>query len=298
MIASGVMPDIIVNSPEPDPSGAILGFLGVLVGALVTAGAQHFLAQDTQLNAARSRAAEAAAAAQQYMVAIDHLTIQTLRETQMTKQVVLNNNELGARADDLYRVGRQAVTMLIASPDRDLVVEARRLHNVMVEMTNAVVPALRAGDYLDGRKQFEARAEDLQIALNVVVEMVTARGNLRLLFRKRAFLSAAVARENLAKQGRANILARNENIAPLATFLVDRLIERVELMSELVATADSHDLRQEFLDLQKVYQSQLETIRHLVIMHRPPESRTGSAMVLRLLAEPYSNHPNYPQGWN
>lgn len=77
---------------------------------------------------------------------------------------------------------------------------------------------------------------------------------------------------------------------------MDRLTERAELLSALVATADSHDLKQEFLDLQKVYQSQLETIRHLVIMHRPPETRTGSAMVLRLLAEPYSNHPNYPQG--
>ncbi|CAN7467768.1 hypothetical protein LJR013_003219 [Pseudarthrobacter oxydans] len=296
MIASGVVPDIIVNSPEPDPSGAILGFLGVLVGALVTAGAQHFLARDTQLNAARSRAAEAAAAAQQYMVAMDHLTAQTLREKQRTRQVVLDNNDLGARADDLYRVGRQAVTMLIASPDKDLVVEARKLHNVMVEMTNAVVPALRAGEYSDARKQFSERAQDLQIALNMVVEMVTARENLRLLFRRRAFLSAADARENLTKQGRASLTARNENIAPLACFLRDRLSERTELLSELMAAADSDALRQELLAQQNVYQAQLETIRHLVIMHRPLETRTGSAAVLRLLAAPYSDHPDHPKG--
>lgn len=288
--------EITVNT-GPELIGAVFGFIGVLIGAAIAAVAQYFLARQSQVDGTRAVAAEAAASAQEYMVAMNHLTKQLLSEQHLTHDDKKQYNENGGKADDLYHASRKAVSALAAAADREVVEQARVLHNVMVEMSNSVIEQLRAGEYKAARREFNLRSDELNRALNVVLEMVSSPKRLTVVPRRPTFQTVEGALTTLEQRGRRVLAERAAQFEPLILFLEDRLTERVEVFDEQVAETKDEAVKEFLKSVMLDCQAQHNALRHLEILRRPPASRTGTMRVLRSLAIPYASHPDFQQDW-
>lgn len=81
-------------------------------------------------------------------------------------------NEALDQLNDTYRQCRRAVSLLYGAPDVHISEQAGQLHNLVVQMSNEVMPLVSGGRFKEAQSLLDTRDVPIQAANNILLTMV------------------------------------------------------------------------------------------------------------------------------
>lgn len=178
-----LLADIVINSQAAPKDTwetllpALLGILGVLIGAWVSNIGQHRRDRAATAHAIRTTALSAVAAVMAYLGNVSTLI------TFATAQGLPGWEEKSREAQDAATAGlseaQKTVAVLVGVADSEVATHSSSLHLQLIEIDNDLVPLLRERRFKEARDSFDRHRDKIQRGSNILIFMVQARDRLQ-----------------------------------------------------------------------------------------------------------------------
>jgi hypothetical protein len=176
----------IYNAPSPNTwevvIPAVLGILGVLVGAWVTNSGQQRRDRASTAQGVRGQALQAGSAILTNLGNVSTLLQFASRLKDEGDTPSEDTKQKAREAQDQATISTaaalQAASLLAGVADNEVALQGAKLHSELVGMSNELMPALREGRFDEAQAAFDVRKAAIERDNNILVFMVQSREQL------------------------------------------------------------------------------------------------------------------------
>lgn len=176
----------IYNAPSPNTwevvIPAVLGILGVLVGAWVTNSGQQRRDRASTAQGIRAQALQTCSAVLTNLGDVSTLlrfaACSTGKEEASSEDAKQKVREAKDQATVSTAAALQAASLLAGVADSEVALQGAKLHSKLVEMSNVLMPALREGRFDKAQSDFDVCKPAIERENNILIFMVQSREQL------------------------------------------------------------------------------------------------------------------------
>jgi hypothetical protein len=161
---------------------AVLGILGVLVGAWVTNAGQQRRDRASTAQNVRAQALQACSAVLTNLGNVSTLLKFSARLKESNEAPSEDTRQKVREAEGQSTISTaaalQATSVLAGAADSEVALQGAKIHSELVALSNALMPALREGRMAEAQADFDDRKEKIERENNILIFMVQSREQL------------------------------------------------------------------------------------------------------------------------